>query len=37
MTHIANFDGPANAFQTGVIEACQRAFGNRFSTSNEWA
>jgi hypothetical protein len=34
--HIANFDGPADAFQKDVIEAFKNIFRARYSASAEW-
>lgn len=34
--HIANFDGPVDAFQNDVIEAFKNAFRARYSASAEW-
>ncbi len=35
--HIANFESPADAFQTGIIDAFKNSFRTRFTAAAEWA
>ena len=37
LTHISNFDSPANNFQLEIIGLFEDCFRGRFSTSNEWS
>lgn len=36
LTHISNFDSPANNFQLEIIKLFKECFRGRFMTSNEW-
>lgn len=37
LTHLANFDSPANTFQQEVLKAFKAAFTSKYASANGWA